>query len=287
MKLSEALTKYEKYVRVTKSKGTYRFTKGKSKTLLEHFGNIECKDIDRTEILDFIIFLRERNNTISNASINKYIGLLLRILKSECNIILEFDKLPEEKKMIQVIPDNVIQKVFKYLDNDLYPEHLRNLVLFRILLDTGLRISEALSLQLNNFDFETRTILVTHTKTKVDRYVFYSPETQNYLTKYIVQSKIESHLFINLVTREPLKVDRIQKICQNIQKKIKTRFSISPHKWRHTFATHFISRNGNMEVLRILMGHTNLLTTQKYLHINSQKLRQEYERVNYLSGMRA
>ena len=93
MKLSEALTKYEKYVRVTKSKGTYRFTKGKSKTLLEHFGNIECEEIDRTEILDLIIFLRERNNTISNASINKYIGLLLRILKNECNIILEFDTL--------------------------------------------------------------------------------------------------------------------------------------------------------------------------------------------------
>ena len=218
--------------------------------------------------------------------LNKYVGLLLRILKSECNIIIEFDKLPEIKKMIEIISDDVIQKVFKYLDNDLYPEHLRNLVLFRLLLDTGLRISELLSLQLHNFDFETRTILVTHTKTKVDRYVFYSPETQNYLTKYIVQSKIDSYIFINLQTREPVKVDRIQKICQNLQKKIKTRYSISPHKWRHTFATKFVSRNGNMEVLRILMGDTNLLTTQKYLHINSQKLRQEYERVNYLSGTR-
>ena len=45
------------------------------------------------------------------------------------------------------------------MDNDIYPEHLRNLVMFKLLLDSGLRISELLSLQLNNFDFETRTIL--------------------------------------------------------------------------------------------------------------------------------
>lgn len=287
MKLKQAIKSYEKYIQVTKSKGTYRFTKGKTKTLLDYFGNTDCELIDRAFILDFILFLRDRNPKITNASINKYIGLLLRILKNECNIIVRFDKLPEEKKMIKVIPDNVIQKVFNYLDNDLYPEFLRNLVMFHLLLDTGLRISELLSLKIQNFDFETRTILVTTTKTKVDRYVFYSPETQILLTQYIVRQKIDSHIFINLTTREPLSVDRVQKICQNLQQKIKTRYSISPHKWRHTFATKFVSKNGNMEVLRILLGHTTLLTTQKYLHINAEKLRMEYERVNYLSGLRA
>lgn len=279
MLFSVALANYEKYIQVTKSKGTYRFTKGKSKTLNLYFGKMNTNNIDKYIILDFIIYLRERNLNISNASINKYIGLLLRVLKNECNNIIKFDKLPEEKKMIQIIPDNVIQKVFNYLDNDLYPEHLRNTVMFRLLLDTGLRISELLSLQINNFDFETRTILVTETKTKVDRYVFYSQETQTHLTKYIVTCKIEDYIFINLYTREKLKVNRIQKICQNLQKKINSKYSISPHKWRHTFATKFVSKNGNMEVLRILLGHTNLLTTQKYLHINSEKLRMEYERI--------
>ncbi len=287
MIFEEAMSKYEKYIKVTKSNGTYRSIKCRVKTLNDVFGTQECESIDRTSILDFIIYLRDRNPKMKNVTVNKYIGVVLRVLKNECNIILKFDKLPEDKKMIQIIPDNVIQSIFKYLDNEIYPEHLRNLVMFRLLLDTGLRISELLSLQLNNFDFETRTILVTTTKTKVDRYVFYSPETQNYLTKYIVQSKINSNIFINLTTREQVKVDRVQKICQNLQRRINTRFSISPHKWRHTFATKFVNRNGNMEVLRVLLGHTSLLTTQKYLHINSQKLRMEYERVNYLSGISA
>jgi len=283
----EAMSRYVKYIKVTKSNGTYRSIKCRVKTFNDCFGTQECESIDRTTILDFIIYLRDRNPKIKNATINKNVGIILRVLKNECNIILKFDKLPETKKMIQIIPDDVIQSVFKYLDNEIYPEHLRNLVMFRLLLDTGLRISELLSLQLINFDFETRTILVTTTKTKVDRYVFYSPMTQNYLTKYIVQSKIDFRVFINLTTREQLKVDRVQKICQRLQRKVKTRFSISPHKWRHTFATKFVDRNGNMEVLRILLGHTSLLTTQKYLHINAQKLRAEYERVNYLSGISA
>ena len=285
MIFSKALSNYEKYIKVTKSKGTYQFTKARVKTLNTSFGHIECKSIDRLSILDFIIALRDRNPKVKNATINKYVGLVLRVLKNECNIILKFDKLPEETKMIQIVPDNVIQDIFKYLDNDLYPEHLRNLVMFRLLLDTGLRISELLSLQINNFDFESRMILVTHTKTKVDRYVFYTSTTQSFLTKYLIQSRIESHIFINLTTKKPLTVDRVQKICQNLQKKVKTKYSISPHKWRHTFATKYVSRNGNMEVLRILMGHTSLLTTQKYLHINSDQLKTEYERINHITPL--
>ena len=150
MIFSEAMSMYEKYIKVTKSNGTYRSIKCRVKTLNDVFGIQECESIDRTSILDFILYLRDRNPKIKNVTVNKYIGVVLRVLKSECNIIIEFDKLPETKKMIQIIPDNVIQSVFKYLDNDIYPEHLRNLVMFKLLLDTGLRISELLSLQLNN-----------------------------------------------------------------------------------------------------------------------------------------
>jgi site-specific recombinase XerD len=55
--------------------------------------------------------------------------------------------------------------------------------------------------------------------------------------------------------------------------------SVSPHKWRHTFATSFLKRGGDLETLRILLGHTNLKTTQKYLHLSKQDVIKNYQRI--------
>lgn len=279
MTFKEAINKYMKYVKVTKSKGTYDFHIGNAKRLTAFFGEMNCEDIKRDQILDLILYLRDKNNKISNATINKYIGLLLRTLRNECNIDIKFDKLKEQKKMISIVSHESIQKIFQHYEKMLYPEHLRNLVFFRILLDTGLRLSEILSLKVSNINFNDQSILAKVTKTKEDRLVFYTKPTEVFLNRYIINEKITGHLFIDLNTREILKIDRIQKICQNLRKTLHIRESITPHKWRHTFATQFTNQNGNMEVLRILMGHSNILTTQRYLHINTQKLRNEYFRV--------
>lgn len=279
MTFKEAINKYMKYVKVTKSKGTYDFHIGNAKRLTAFFGEMNCEDIKRDQILDLILYLKDKNNKISNATINKYIGLLLRTLRNECNIDIKFDKLKEQKKMISIVSHESIQKIFQHYEKMLYPEHLRNLVFFRILLDTGLRLSEILSLKVSNINFNDQSILAKVTKTKEDRLVFYTKPTEVFLNRYIINEKITGHLFIDLNTREILKIDRIQKICQNLRKTLHIRESVTPHKWRHTFATQFTNQNGNMEVLRILMGHSNILTTQRYLHINTQKLRNEYFRV--------
>lgn len=83
--------------------------------------------------------------------------------------------------------------------------------------------------------------------------------TQSLLNKYILANKIKSKIFIYLDTRKPITVDSVQKICQRIAQRLKINISISPHKWRYTFATSFVDNNGNMEVLRMLLGHTTAL----------------------------
>lgn len=52
-----------------------------------------------------------------------------------------------------------------------------------------------------------------------------------------------------------------------------------PHKWRHTFATTFIKNGGDLETLRLLLGHTNLKTTQKYLHLSKGDIVENYKQV--------
>jgi len=60
---------------------------------------------------------------------------------------------------------------------------------------------------------------------------------------------------------------------------LKIEENITPHKWRHTFATNFLNRGGNLETLRLLLGHANLKTTQKYLHLSKGDIFRNYNEV--------
>jgi site-specific recombinase XerD len=71
----------------------------------------------------------------------------------------------------------------------------------------------------------------------------------------------------------------IESLVHRLKVRLGIQESISPHKWRHTFATHFLHRGGNLETLRLILGHTNLKTTQKYLHLTKDNVREEYEKI--------
>ena len=279
MTVSEVLDNHMKYIQITKSKGTYNFHIGNVKRMKEYFKDQDAYKMNREKVLDFIVYLRKKNEKISNATINKYVQLLFRALRDEINVVIKLEKLRETKKIIKTVDHESILKIFEYFDNSVYPEHLRNSLLFRMLLDTGLRISEALSLKLSDINSSDKSILVTESKSKAERVVFFTDTTEIILNKHIIRNKITDFIFIDLETRKKLKLDRVQKICQNLQKTLNINKSISPHKWRHTFATSFTTHNGNLEVLKRLMGHQSIVTTQRYLHVNTQKLRDEYYRI--------
>jgi len=281
MILRDAITKYEKHTRVTKSVGTFDYLKGKTGIIRKYLGDMECENINEDILLDFIIAQRNRNDEISDKTLNKYIGVIKQVLKYACNININFDKIPETKKIIETIPQETIDKVFGYFKCDLSNTILqRNYLIFRLLFDTGLRISELLNLKVSNIDFANMTIHVQKTKTRVERFVFFSKETLLLFNKYIASSNLSNYIFIDFVTGERLKLDTVHSICRRLRKKLGIEKSIRPHMWRHTFATRFIKKNGNMEVLRLIMGHSSLKTTQKYLHIDKDHLHSEYFRIN-------
>ncbi|XMB67064.1 tyrosine-type recombinase/integrase [Mycoplasmatota bacterium zrk1] len=185
---------------------------------------------------------------------------------------------PETKKIIETIPQQTIELIFHYYKSNVILQ--RNYLLFRLLYDTGLRISELLNLKVNNIDFDSKTIHVQKTKTRVERYVFFGEETKALLNKYLLASSLKNYILIDFVTGEMLKLDTVHSICRRLRNEPNIEKSIRPHMWRHTFATKFVKLNGNMEVLRLIMGHSSLKTTQKYLHIDKDHLHKEYFRLN-------
>lgn len=268
------------YVEVTKSKGTYNFYNSYAKMLIESIGDLACEDINNKVILKFIKQQRNRNDKISNATLNKAIAMIKTVIKYSCNIKIEFKKLKEQKKVIPTVSKETIDKVFNY-----YQKHLdnryayRNYLYLRLLLDTGLRLSELNNINTNNIDFTTKSIYVDVTKTDVDRIVCFTSTTSKLLFTFIARYKIKGRLFFDFKSNKPFTTTSVESFIYRLKSKLKIKENITPHKWRHTFATNFVRDGGDLETLRLLLGHSNLRTTQKYLHLSKNDIINNYQSI--------
>jgi|LGVE01.1.fsa_nt_gb site-specific recombinase XerD len=279
MKFKEATKSYLKQVEVRESPNTFKKLKGYLRRTNQFMGDYDCSKIDRNILLDFIIHRRNINPEVSNTTLNIYILYIQVVLREEVDMIVPFKKLREEKKIPQILSDVVIKKVYDFLDSTGTQESVRNKLMFMMLLDTGLRISELLNISIDDINFISNIVRASKTKNKEHRQVLITDSTKNMLLEFIGTNKIKSYIFINLTTRRILHSDSIQTICKRIQKKAKINQSITPHKWRHTFASRFIDNDGNQFVLMKLLGHKKITTTQIYVQVSMKKVKEEYFRI--------
>ena len=282
MLFQEASRSFINYAQITHKDGTLRFYKQKLRRLSDYFGNRQLEDINHIDIINFISDYKETNPEVTNATINKYI----QTLKVMRNVLtakpLNMNKLKEEKRLSRTISDKDLNKIFEHYTSEnvmFEPISIRNHLIFRLLLDTGLRINELLNLKVEDVIMKQRTIHVKVTKTSTERYVYFTDETANLMKKYAKQFRIEDYIFIDMIQRKRLSNSAVQNICARLEKRLKLSDHIRPHKWRHTFATNFLKSGGDIETLRLILGHTNLLTTQRYLHIDNSHVRKEYQRI--------
>ncbi len=279
MTFREASDRYLKGVLVKDSIHTYRKISGYLKRACELIGDYDCKDIDKNTLHDVILYRRKMNPNITNKTLNIYLLYIQVVLRDETDILIPYKKLREIKKIPKILDEKVIDKVFKYLDGINTNESKRNKLMFNLLLDTGLRISELLNITLDDVDFMNNILVARNTKTREYRQVLFTESTKDDLLEFAALNRIEDYIFINLKTRKQLHPDSVQTICQRIREKAKINQSITPHKWRHTFASRFIDKDGNQFVLMKLLGHKKITTTQIYVQVSMKKVREEYMRI--------
>lgn len=280
MKINEAISLYRDYVTASKTEATLRFYSFYFKRIEIFYRDVDVENIGKPQVTSFIAFVKRESPNIKNISINKYLITLKAVIKYATDRVLDFKKLTEQKPIIPTINESTMNQVFDHLRKNLSDSNLfRNYVILRLLLDTGLRINELCHLKVNDLDLSTGTFHVKVTKTKNDRYVFFTDSTKQLLLRYIVAFDPKTLLFYSSTTKGKLSTSSIQSIVHRLKKRLKLNESITPHKWRHTFATGFVNKGGNLETLRLILGHSSLKTTQKYLHLSKKNLIDEYTKV--------
>ena len=160
-------------------------------------------------------------------------------------------------------------------------ENLRDRIIIQLLYATGLRVSELCNLNIN--DIEEDKIFVRLGKGAKDRFVFIDENTKRLVDEYI-QTRGDAEEAL-IITKNGKRISQrsVQNIIKKYAKKAKINKKTTPHTLRHTFATHLLQNGADIVVIKDLLGHSNLSTTQIYTHITSKYKERVYKKSHPLS----
>ena len=161
----------------------------------------------------------------------------------------------------------------------------RDTALFELLYSSGCRVSELSSLKLSDFSADFKSAVVTGKGGK-DRWVFFTPEARNALKQYLPERQQLLHqehpvqeLFI-ILKGTPLTARGIRYIISRYSGAEGTNRPVSPHAFRHTFATAMLANGADIRVVQEMLGHSSISTTQRYTHITTDHLVRMYNRAH-------
>lgn len=160
------------------------------------------------------------------------------------------------------------------------PEGARNRAMLEVLYSSGLRVSELVELKRANVYFDLGFLRVIGKGNK-ERLVPIGKDAMKYLKIYLeevrvhvpVQKGFEGHVFLNKAGRKISRVS-IFLIIKALAEKIGLKKSISPHTFRHSFATHLIEGGADLRAVQEMLGHESITTTEIYTHLDRDYLRQ-------------
>ena len=218
----------------------------------------------------WLLSLMERD--LSSVSVQSYVRGLraflhwLYINEYHSTDISEKFRLPKaQRKVIDILtPDEVRQLVSCFDVSDFH--ELRNLCICLLMVDSGLRLNETVTLQTARFHLPERYCIVDG-KCNKQRYVPIGELTAQYFTQYIAV-RPESPSLMCQADGKPITIETMKNMFRKLKKKSGIP-RIHPHLLRHTFATRYLENGGNIYNLQIIMGHTTLEMVKKYLHLSS------------------
>jgi len=160
----------------------------------------------------------------------------------------------------------------------------RNRAILETLYGCGLRVSELIGLKLSDLFFDEGFILVTGKGDK-QRFVPVAPVTKKYIELY--KNEIRVHLQIDPASQDLLFLNRRGKgmsramiftIVKQLAEKAGIRKKVSPHTFRHSFATHLLENGADLRAIQQMLGHESITTTEVYTHVDSSHLQRVIDR---------
>ena len=184
------------------------------------------------------------------------------------------------RKLPQILNTNEIEKILDGIELN-KSQGQRNRAIIETLYGSGLRVSELVEITLSNI-FIKENIIRVNGKGGKQRLVPLGSYSKKFIQIYIDEVrpfekiKDEDILFLN---RNGKKMSRamIFTIIRNAAKKVGIKKKISPHTFRHSFATHLLENGADLRTIQLLLGHESIITTEIYTHLDNKHLKKVME----------
>jgi site-specific recombinase XerD len=147
------------------------------------------------------------------------------------------------------------------------PRNLRHRTLLAVLYGTGVRVAEVTQLKLSDIDARRRVLWVRQGKGRRDRQTLLSEKLLDLLRIYWRSERPTEWLFPSANGSRPISPKAVYLACRSAAQAAGISKSVHPHSLRHAFATHLLEASVNLRTIQILLGHANLETTARYLHV--------------------
>lgn len=268
MYLQEMKNNYLNNVKITLSEGTYKCYSNHLNYIIKYFETKNIYDSSNITLKTLSSFvIDQHNNGVKNSTINKRIKPFKLMFKFNCieNEILTFSKLKEDKNTFTALSKFELNNLINYLNSSTLK--LQNKVLIYLLIDTGVRVNELLNIKIKNINFYNNTILLDITKTKTSRIVPFTKATA-VLLKELIKNKTDDLLF-------DLQYSAVRSLFERIKNKLGLS-KFHPHMLRHTLASKLHNNGVSIIMIQQIMGHTNVSTTERYIHFDMDDLLSVY-----------
>ncbi len=195
-------------------------------------------------------------------------------------------------KLPSYLTESEVKHLFSVADRDKSDKGIRNNVMLNVLYASGMRVTELVSLRLQQVQFDTGFLIITGKGSK-ERHIPLPQATLELLQHYIDNSykHVISQLkkkpkpqeqFLFITTKggvvKPMSRQFFWLILKNLLKQAGILKNIYPHALRHSIATHLLKNGADLRSLQLLLGHENLSTVQIYTHVQTSELRRVYDK---------
>jgi len=250
---------------------------------IKFIGDIQIENTDYLLLRKYLALLKEKK--LKNRSMARHLSTLrsfFRFLTREgflkFNPILTVASPKLDKHLPQFLTE---EEVFRLIESIVPKDEmgLRDRAILETFYSAGMRISELVGLNLDDFDF-IGGIVKLRGKGKKERIAPIGEKAILSLREYLEKRKKQSNAIFLNKRGTRITVPGVQKVVSKYLRISGTRPGISPHTLRHSFATHLLNRGADLRTVQELLGHANLSTTQIYTHLTTEKLKSVYDQAH-------
>lgn len=252
-----------------------------------------CEDVNFSKIRDYLHFIQKFNykkTTVARkiSSLRTFYKYLYRERKVENNPAMSLTNPKRPKSLPKFLTIDEVEQILNNIKIDT-PAGYRNRTILELLWATGMRISELSGLNFGDLNLAENEIRVFGKGSK-ERIVLITDRAKSFLERYLESARslvpkgfnIEepnenSPIFINN-TGYRLQTKTVRNVINDVVEKINLPKHVTPHVFRHSFATHLIENGADLRVVQELLGHANISNTQIYTHVSTRHLREVYDK---------